>query len=234
MSNDRQPLDDVSLVPVQPVPAPPSEGDLDDMIDAAKALDPTEQLRLIADLWASMSPSLRAELRDSELPALLERLRIAHPRAKKVYSAPRRFDLATIFVVTFAYSLLFGVMKALSFPPMASITIAGFISLVGAGQAFLFGGQQPRTASLVVGAVIYSIGMIAAWLVNGPRTYPTPVILIGASYSVIGGAILGYLSGTFVGGVFLIADKLRLRFSRKPANETSRPDGGSPTFDDLR
>jgi hypothetical protein len=77
--------------------------------------------------------------------------------------------------------------------------------------------------------------MAAAWLINGPRMYAAPFLLFAATYSIIGGAILGYLAGTFVGGVFLVADKLRKRISRtrEPANETSRSNGSSPTFDDL-
>jgi hypothetical protein len=118
---------------------------------------------------------------------------------------------------------------------MVSVSIAGFISIVGVGQAALFGGKQPRTASIVVGTSVYSIAMAAAWLINGPRMYAAPFLLFAATYSIIGGAILGYLAGTFVGGVFLVADKLRKRISRtrEPANETSRSNGSSPTFDDL-
>lgn len=201
-----------------PIPPRP-HSNVDDLIEAAEQLDPDDQLRLIATLWASLRRSQGAALDESNAPASLDRLAGVPDAPKKVYSAPRRFDLATIFVVTFAYSLLFGAMKALSFPTMVSVSIAGFISIVGIGQALLFGGRQPRTASLVVGALVYAVSMAAAWLISGPRIYSAGMILLASSYSIVGGAILGYLAGTFVGGVFLIADKLRKRMSRSRSND---------------
>ena len=47
----------------------------------------------------------------------------------------------------------------------------------------------------------------------------TPYMILAAFiYAAISGAILGYLAGTLVGGIFLITDLVRLRFS--PAPET--------------
>jgi hypothetical protein len=146
---------------------------------------------------------------------IVERLLIGSPRSheSKVYAAPRRFDLATIFIVTVAYSLLFSAMSLLQFPPVISLAIAGFVTSVGLGQAVLFGGAQPRTASLIMGSVIFSIGMLAYWVFGGSRYFPPSVILIFGSFIVIGGAILGYLSGALIGGVFMLAEYLR-RFVR--------------------
>ena len=84
----------------------------------------------------------------------------------KVYSAPRRFDLTTIFVVTSAYAVLFAVMTALKLPPSVSLISAGFITTVGIGHALLFRGLKPRTASLLVGAAVYGIVSLAVFLIN--------------------------------------------------------------------
>jgi hypothetical protein len=138
----------------------------------------------------------------------------AYLKSAKIYSVPRRFDLATIFVVTLAYSLLFGLMSTLSFPPSASAMVAGFILIVGAAQAVLFGGKKPRTASIIAGAAIYSVAMIAVWFANGPRLYSSWQILVPATFMVASGGMLGYIAGVVIGGVFLVADKLRNRFSR--------------------
>jgi hypothetical protein len=136
----------------------------------------------------------------------------------KVYSAPRRFDLATIFVVTAAFSVLFASMSALRLPPLFSAGVAGFISLVGSSQALLFRGQRPRTASLIVGAVACSLLNLAAWMGSGFRAYATFQLWLGGIYSIIGGAFLGYVAGAFVGGVFLVADVLRGRFGGPESN----------------
>ena len=182
----------------------------------AESLDSDVRLRLIVGIWSSLPASHSAAPSAkvlAELRPLLESYDAGHidkfPWAtvkqmmsegikaspSKVYSAPRRFDLATIFVVTIAYSLLFGAMKALSFPPAASALVAGFISLIGAGQAFLFRGEQPRTASLVVDAIIYTAAMLLVWIITGPRLYSTSMMLIMLGYTIVGGALLGYLAG---------------------------------------
>jgi hypothetical protein len=209
---------------------------LNDVLSIVEKLDPGDRLRLISLIWDSLPPghyaapkaSERAELRQlldddagrtGHFPWSVVQTLIAGTKTStvpKVYAVPRRFDLATIFVVTLAYSLLFGLMKGISVPTVASVVIAAFISIVGVGQAFLFGGKQPRTASLIAGVLVYLSFMIAAWLMNGPRMYPVSFMLIVVSYSIIGGAILGYLAGAIVGGVFLVADAVRKRLVRKP------------------
>jgi hypothetical protein len=231
-----------------PVKSSPSTGgpSIDEVDRIAQTLDPDDRLRLIARLWGSLPPGHWAAPNSNEWVDVWRRLsvkdakeidnvpweilrRVIENRERaptKLYSVPRRFDMATIFVVTFAFSLLFAAMSGLRFPPAASLVIGGFIALVGVGQALLFGGKRPRTASLVVGASIYFLGMLTFWLSEGQRMYPTPAILVMGSYSVIGGAILGYLSGVLIGGVFLVADVVRRKFQRGiPSNENDSAGG---------
>jgi putative addiction module component (TIGR02574 family) len=207
---------------------------LQEVISIAERLSPQERLRLIVRLWESLPTESWPVLDETEAAAIrrriiedndrwmdpvpwpiVERLLIGSPRSgeTKIYAAPRRFDLATIFIVTVAYSLLFSAMSLLQFPPVVSLVIAGFVTLVGIAQAVLFGGAQPRTASLIMGTVIFSIGMLAWWVFGGSRSFPPSVILIFGSFIVIGGAVLGYLSGALIGGVFMLAEYLR-RFVR--------------------
>jgi hypothetical protein len=206
-----------------------------ELLAHAKSLSPDERLRLMAAIWESLpvwhaaapSPGDRAKLqsylddfeegRNGRFPwQVVQELMAGKSQAPaKIYSVPRRFDLATIFVVTLAYSLLFGAMKAISFPPIISAIVAGFLSMVGTAQAFLFGGKQPRTASIIAGTLIYTLSIAATWIATGPRFYSTPGLLISASFTIAGGAMLGYLAGVSVGGVFLVADKLRTRLSRR-------------------
>ena len=216
--------------------SPQPAQDLSELKSLAEKLNPDDRLRLISGLWASLPPWHQAAPKPNELAALnrllddYDRRETVHfpweavktliadgrPRpALKLYSVPRRFDLATIFVVTLAYSLLFGAMKAIGIPGIASLAVAGFISIIGLAQAFMFGSKHPRTASVIAGTLVYLICVIAAWLINGRRMYPAGAIVIVGSYTLIGGAILGYLAGVAVGSVFLVADKVRNRFSRK-------------------
>ena len=74
-----------------------------------------------------------------------------------IYSAPRRFDLATIMVVTLAYALLLAGLRLLRMPPSGVLHVAGCITCVGIGQALLFRGKRPRLSSILVG-VAYLVG----------------------------------------------------------------------------
>jgi Flp pilus assembly pilin Flp len=49
-----------------------------------------------------------------------------------------------------------------------------------------------------------------------------PLIAAMILYGLIGGAIAGYLIGALVGGVFLVADKLRVMFENRAKAKASR------------
>jgi putative addiction module component (TIGR02574 family) len=213
----------------------PSE--LEKALEAAKSLDANDRLRLIARLWASLpadhwaAPTpfelheferrLRAhnEGRLSEAPweflRTITELSPTRPRsASKLYSAPRRFDLFTIMIVTAAYAVLLSLMSALRFPPVVSCYVAAFITLVAIGQALLFGQTMPRLASVYAGMIAYFLGTISYAFVE-PRFDLFDAILSGIVFSLIFGSVLGYLAGVLVGGVFLVADVLRKRYGRQ-------------------
>jgi hypothetical protein len=214
--------------------------DIDRVLHDAKSLEPADRLRLIARLWLTMpadhwtvpTAAERAEFdrllddRDSDGIATASR-RIAQriqarfdPPRPTVYSVPRRFDLATIFVVTSAYAMLFGGLSALGASPIVSVVIGGFVTAVGIGQAVLFGGQRPRSASVLAGVVLHAFIWIVYWIAD-PRLLPTEAVLFITGYVVIGGCILGYCVGGLVGGVFLVADMFRRRLRRRqrPASQ---------------
>jgi putative addiction module component (TIGR02574 family) len=212
------------------------------------SLEPDERLRLIAQLWLSLPPDHWAAPTHKERAEIERRLkerdfdavgdvswRIADrmnarfgPPCPTVYSAPRRFDLATIFVVTSAYAILFGGFSALGAWPIVSVVIGGFITIVGIGQAVLFGGKKPRSASMLVGVILHAIIWIGAWIAY-PRIYSATLVLFVTGYVVIGGVILGYCAGALVGSVFLVADILRRRYrwtsSHSPKIDQDATDG---------
>jgi hypothetical protein len=140
-----------------------------------------------------------------------KRVRASPPR---IYSAPRRFDLPTIFVVTTAYSMLFALLSALGWPIVPVLWTAGFITMTGVCQAVLFGGQRPRMASVVSGVTTLSATLVVVWLVNGARRFPDSAMFGALAFNALFGALLGYVAGTIIGGVFLLSDLLRGRFGR--------------------
>jgi hypothetical protein len=217
-----------------------ADSKIEEIFNAAVPLDPTDRLRLIARLWASLPQdsiaaptwqnrnSVQRCLNGADSDGLsgvpwkiLERAadRQAQETYWKPYSAPRRFDLATIFVVTTAYCLFFAAMSAMPLPGVASLIAAGFVTMVGLGQAFLYGGVKPRRASIMVGMVLCWISSAIPFIFIQPRAisiygqnFLLGVFLYIFAVGSISGAILGYLSGTVVGGVFLISDRVRGRF----------------------
>jgi putative addiction module component (TIGR02574 family) len=207
----------------------------------ARSLQPDDRLRLIAQLWASLPADHWAAPTETELKELQRRLddgdaealaivpwkimrQIAASRPDpavvlpKIYSAPRRFDLATIFVVMSAYSILFAAMSGLQFPPQASLMVGGFITIVGIGQAILFGGRKPRLASIVIGVAAFVVAILVSSIYE-PRMYARPLILIVMSAWLIVGAAAGYVAGVLVGGVFLVADLLRKAYDRSKKHD---------------
>jgi hypothetical protein len=129
----------------------------------------------------------------------------------RVFSAPRRYDLATLFVVTGAYALLFGIMRWADWEPTVFVLVAGFITCVGAAQALLFGGKSPRAASLCVG---FAAGLVV--LVFAVVRWPVEVVP-GLCCPLIAIVVFGYMAGVLVGGVFLIAHGIRVGAERRRA-----------------
>ena len=123
----------------------------------------------------------------------------------KLYSAPRRFDLATMLVVTTAYAVLFACMKALNFDVVPFAIIAGFITFVGVAQSLLNHWHRPRLVSCLTGVFVYAAFVVWKYIEAGRNPYFGTMV-----YGLIlSGAFMGYFCGLLVGGVFLISEFLR-------------------------
>ncbi|HEY3393365.1 MAG TPA: hypothetical protein VGK58_11705 [Lacipirellulaceae bacterium] len=215
-----------------------SQSELDWALIAAESLEPNDRLRLIARLWASLpadhwaAPTpyelheFERQLRAYDEGRLLDapwdfvrnivknRSRQRPAAAAKLYSAPRRFDLFTIMLVTAAYAVLLSAMSALGFPPVVSCYVAIFISVVALGQALLSGLSLPRAVSVYTGMIAYFFCTISYAFVE-PRFDLFEMIPLAIVFSLVFGGIFGYLAGVLVGGVFLVADLLRQRYGRQ-------------------
>jgi hypothetical protein len=217
---------------------------LDEVSALAESLDSKDQMRLIARLLESLPPKHRAAIVEFGLqrtrtlgdklgtrvvatrvdpigPTLWERL-FDPSKTSELYSAPRRFDLATIFVVTAAYSILFGMMSALDFGPAAKISVGLLITVVAASQAFFHDKANPRGISIVTGAITLSVILVMLRIFVRNSVFG-PLFIVVVFFGIIGGAFSGYLSGVLVGGVFLVADALRARFEGRSKTELSDP-----------
>lgn len=253
MSNAPEPLEDVSLAPVQPVATQPQPA-LDDVFQTAAQLEPDDRLRLVARLWKSLPADHRAALVTLQLeevhgdrthspvhptgesanpiwPKVYARL-FDPQHTSDLYSAPRRFDLATIFVVTAAFSLLLGGMSALDAPPVVMVVVASMLGTVATTQALFRDIANPRGISIVTGAVAFTV---MCWIIMASTRYflPRSFFVNTFIFGIPGGAFFGYLAGTLVGGIFLVADKLRGRLEgRAKTDETGDQENSASPFDE--
>jgi hypothetical protein len=131
----------------------------------------------------------------------------------ELYTAPRRFDLATLFVMTAAYSLLFGVLSGFNavfqFGPLPLIILGLVVAVVGAAQALSHGVANPRGVSVVVGGAAFVLFCLLI-LVIRPQLFEG-WLFIDIALGLVFAPVLGYFAGVLVGGVFLVADRLRSR-----------------------
>jgi hypothetical protein len=124
----------------------------------------------------------------------------------KTYAVPRRYDLTTLFVMSLAYAILFGCIRAAGASPGVFAVVAGFITLIGVCQAVLFRGRRPRLASMIGGLLfLVGSGMVGPLLGGDWRALAAclhPCLIVGS-------IVLGYAVGSLIGGVFLVADYCR-------------------------
>jgi hypothetical protein len=247
------------LAPVgeRPIGLPPLPT-VDELHHLALPLDADERLRLVARLWKSLPADHRAALLSLQLedardsrgasarsavsphieplwPKVRERL-FDRSHISGLYSAPRRFDLATIFVVTAAYSILFGAMSALNyyFSPTIQVAVGVLVTVVAVTQAFYKDIANPRGVSIITGSVTQAV-IVAIVRIFVPHSFPGPLLLVIVFYGLIFGAISGYAAGVLVGGVFLVADALRKWYARKsgtPRDDADAASSGSAEGDD--
>ena len=130
----------------------------------------------------------------------------------RVYSFPRRYDLATLFVVSLAFSILFGLLRLLSAPAVLVLIVGAFFGWIAFAQAFLFGGTKPRLASVMAGAffcpsvLVIAVG-ISVLLEGNPRELLFALCSL-PSLALLGVAA-GYVAGAFIGGLFIVTEYVR-------------------------
>lgn len=133
---------------------------------------------------------------------------------RESYGAPRVFDLFTLLAVTVAFALMFAALRLLE-PllladwPTVALVLASYVTLIAIAQLGLWGGNQPRLASLVAGPFACLAIAIAMIVYRGTATFE---VVTGTILLCMLGVPAGYLAGAVVAGVFLLADLFRRRF----------------------
>lgn len=139
------------------------------------------------------------------------------------FGVPRRFGIGTILIITAAFGLLLSLLQACGAPTFAVWFVIIFVSLIGLGQMTLFGGDRPRKASIVTGAVCLPLMTSATVALFRSRPALSFETALGIFHSLIYGAGLGYLAGGLVAGVFLIMDALESQLRRVRSRRLIEP-----------
>jgi hypothetical protein len=223
---------------------PTSTPTLDEVHALAESLTHLGRLKLAARLWRTMPPTFRSALLHLQLediqnpPRLLPeadpepsaptlgRFLFDRTNTSELYSAPRRFDLATIFVVTGAFSLLLGGLTALGAVPAIKIMAVGLLTLVAAGQALFHEQANPRGVSVLIGSAAYTLFTMIMWALY-PRWFPDSFFFVVVVNGLMVGGLLGYIAGVLVGGMFLVAERLRGKPSPRETTANQPPDEDS-------
>lgn len=135
-----------------------------------------------------------------------EMLRRDKDRELVLYSVPRRFDIATLLTVSFAYSLLFTLLRQLGAEWPTFAYFGGLSVVVGVAQAMFPYGNQPRWASALAGMGYSLLWCIGLGIIYG---FLESDLICAMFAAVVVGPMIGYLSGACEAGVFLVADMVR-------------------------
>ncbi len=128
---------------------------------------------------------------------------------------PLQFSISTLLVVTALYAILFSILRIVNASPLVCLVMVLLFTAVGFGQKFLFHGQRPRRASMIVGACFY----LGFHVIECVQYGVTPIILCGSIAYTIFGAMLGYWAGSIVEGTFFVIGKLEGLHKNRQSDE---------------
>lgn len=130
---------------------------------------------------------------------------------------PRRFSIAIMMAWMTLFAGAFSVLKWVSAPPEVFGIVTIFMLSIGLAQMWLFGGNRPRLASIVAGAVTLPVeAVILSLITNDFTNHSGPLIRILVSIvliipSIPVGVLFGYLLGGLTAGIVLTLNYLENR-----------------------
>ncbi len=139
---------------------------------------------------------------------------------QKIYSFPRRFGLGTLLVLTLVFGALSAYFRYLEWPGEAVLAALCFVGFISAMQ-FAFE-RAPRHVSVLTGSLVFAAWPVV-WRLLGNRSFvrfePLDIAFFSATCAILG-AIIGYCTGTLVGGIFLSMDAATTFLKKKPNRQT--------------
>ena len=127
-------------------------------------------------------------------------------------AAPRRFGMGTLMFVVLAASVFFAIARRLDMPPTLSLWAGSFLTIIGGLQMLM--NRVPRAASVGTGVVLLPLTVAVTWTAIGANLNPrlammtaTPAdVAFAVAHLAIVGALLGYIGGVLVAGLFLVIE----------------------------
>lgn len=124
----------------------------------------------------------------------------------RTYTVPNRFGIRSILLGTALFAVIFTLTKAIDASLRIVAPVMSFVVLVGLAQMAF--GQIPRTASCVVGAVLFPLCALIDPYFEGRQKLQV-IEVADWFWLMTCGAIAGYIGGVLLAAVFLIADQFR-------------------------
>jgi hypothetical protein len=145
---------------------------------------------------------------------------------------PKRFSMAVLMSWVTLFAVVFSVMQAIHTPPEIFGLVTVLMFCVGIGQMWLFGGTNPRGASIVTGAVVLPIEVFLLNVTAGYFFFRPPSSvgeriaesIPAAIVSIPLGAFFGYLAGGITAGIVLGLNYLEKRKAERMQAETLAED----------
>jgi hypothetical protein len=131
--------------------------------------------------------------------------------SQSTFHVPKRFGMSAILGITTAMAILFGFFRAFGAHEVMYLFF-GMLAMVICIVQMRFD-HMPRQASIIAGAVMLPLFLIGLGFFARRIHFFELVCMLGFSIPV--GAFLGYVTGTFAGGIFLLMDLFEKYWTRK-------------------
>src|SRR5262245_38176562 len=142
--------------------------------------------------------------------------------SQRIYSFPRRFGLGTLLVITLVFGALSAYFRWLQWPGEVVLGALCFVGLIGAMQ-FAFD-RAPRHVSVLVGSLVFAAWPIIMRRLASPNfnRFDLFDIAFFSAICAIIGAVVGYFTGTLIGGIFLLMDGAAAYFKRTSSRHSDQ------------